>query len=401
MNFNYIARTKKGEIQNGTIKASSQEGALAVLQGQDLIVVSIQASEGIPVWLRQIKIFQRIKQKEVVNFSRQLSILVSAKVPLVQALQALAKQQQNPLFRETLFMVAHDVESGLIFSKALGKHSKQFSPFYINLIKSGEVSGNLENTLKYLADHLENQYSLMMKVRNAMMYPAFITLGFIIVAVLMMIFVIPNLISILEETGQELPLITRMIIGISRFFQNWWWIILLVLIGAGAGAWQYVRTPQGRRIFDGMKLKIPIFGSVFQKVYLARFTENLSTLVKGGLPILQSLQVSSDVVGNVIFTELLLEAKEGVRVGNTISFVFEQHPEIPSMVTQMISTGEKTGSLDFVLQKIADYYNQEVDGIVSTLSSLIEPVLIILLGVGVAVLLTAILLPIYNIAGGM
>jgi len=400
MKFNYIARNSAAEVETGQISASSQAEAIENLHGRNLVVLSCRPVISMPFWLKDIKI-KSVKQKELVVFSRQLSALFSAKVPLVTALRALARQQQNYYFKEIIFEIANDVEAGFILSKSLSKHPKEFSAFYINLVKSGEVSGNLESVLIYLADHLEKQYYLATRVRNAMIYPAFVFLGFLVVAVLMLILVIPNLTSILEETGQQLPLTTRMIIGLSNLLASWGWLIFLVLAGAGIFAWRYVKTPQGRRMLDVIKLKMPLFGDIFRKVYIARFTENFSTLLHGGVPVLQALQVAGDVVGNVVFSEIIFKAKEGVRVGNTISSVLESSSEIPPMVSQMIATGEKIGQLEFVLEKVATFYKQEVDDVVNTISVLIEPILIVVLGIGVAILLVAILMPIYNLAGVM
>jgi type IV pilus assembly protein PilC len=401
MQFNYVARDKLGEVHTGTIKAPTQEEAVAVLQANDLIVISCQSTEGMPVWMRQVKFLQKVKNKDLVNFSRQLSILFSAKVSLVVALRALAKQQKSEYFQNIINDISNDVEAGTIFSKALAKYPKIFSAFFINLIKSGEVSGNLENSLNYLADHLEKQYYLQTRLRNALMYPGFIFLGFIVVAVLMLVLVIPNLVSILEQSGQELPFTTTLIIWLSDLLRDWGWLILVFLIFAGFLVWRYAHSPKGKRFFDQLKLKLPIFGEVFRKIYISRFSDNLSILIRGGLPILQALQISADVIGNVIFTELVLAAKEEVRIGNPMSSAFEKTKEIPPMVTQMIFTGERTGQLELVLQKVSAFYGREVDNVISTLSTLIEPILIVFLGIGVAILLGAILMPIYNIASGM
>ncbi len=401
MNFNYIVRTKEGEMQSGVIQAPYLEAAIEALQNRGLVIVSCQSADLLPAWMKQIKFLQRVKVKEVVNFFRELSILFGAKVSLVESFKSLAQQQKNDYFRDILFKISQDVEAGLILSKALAKYPKVFSPFYINLIKSGEVSGNLENTFNYLADHLEKQYYLVSRVRGAMIYPACVLFAFTAVLILMLTVVVPKLTVILKETGQELPFLTKMIINASDFMRVMWWLVLLILIGLVGGVWQYVKTAKGKRMFDLIKLKAPIFGKLFQKVYLARFSENFSTLIKGGLPILQALQISGEVVGNTIFSDLIFEAKEQVRVGNTISSVFEKHPEVPPMVSQMISTGEKSGQIDFILAKIASFYSQEVDNSVKNLSALIEPILIVLLGGGVIILLVAVLMPIYNISSGM
>jgi type IV pilus assembly protein PilC len=401
MQFTYIARDKNGEIHTGKIKAYSQEEAVAAIQKSGLILISCQSAEHLPLWMTNIKIFQRVKGKDIVNFSRELATLFSAKVSLVESLRVLSRQQDNSYFSDVLAQVASDVEAGTMLSRALAKHLKIFSVLYVNIVKTGEVSGNLENSLNYLADHLEKQYYLASKVRGAMIYPAFISAGFIVVAVLMLIFVIPNLTGILKESGQELPWSTKAIIFLSDALKSWGWLVFLVFAGIVTGAVYYRRTPEGKTMFDKVFLKIPVFGKVLKKFYLARFSENLSTLIKGGLPILQALQTAGDVVGNDVYRNLIFEAKDEVKVGNSISSVFRRYEEIPVMMTQMIYTGEKTGQLDMVLQKLSRFYSVEVDNIVTNISALIEPVLIVFLGVGVAILLMAILMPIYNMGNAI
>ncbi len=402
MQFNYSAKTKQGELQSGVVEANDKQEAIEALQTRELIILALTPVSSQPVFARQIKFFQKVKSKELVAFSRQLSILFSAQVPLLPSLKTLVRQTSNPYFRDILFEVANDVEGGSPFSKALARHPKVFSGFVVNMIKSGETSGSLENSLTYLADYLEKQFYLISRVRGTMIYPAFILCGFLIVAVMMMIVVVPQLTNFLKETGQELPLATRVIIGLSDFLRSFWWLFALVIFG-GAGWlwWKISKSVAARAKWDEIKLKLPIFGKVFQKVYLTRFAENLSTLVQGRLSILQALQVSSDVVGNAVFQKIILEAKEEVRVGTNLSVALSRHKEIPSLVTQMIATGEQTGSIDFILNKMAQFYSKEVDSTMDTLSQLIEPLLITAIGIGVAVLVAAILMPIYNIAGGM
>jgi len=402
MDFIYSARTKEGQPQKGTIKANTKDEAIIALQNRNLIVLEIKQRGEMPILSHEITIFQRVSNKDMVSFSRQLATLFSARIPLVEALRVLARQTKNKYFNQIIFEVANEVENGSLFSRAIGKYPKVFSQFFIDMIRSGELSGGLDKALNYLADYLEKQYYLNSKIKGALAYPIFILGGFIIVGILMMVLVVPQLTSFLAETSQELPLPTKILIGTSGILMNWGWLIAIIFVLAIVAAIFFVnRSAEGRRIFDLIKIKSPVIGKIFTDIYLARFTDNLSTLIQGGLPILQALQVTGDVVGNVIYKEIIMEAKESIRTGNAISACFEKYEEIPPMVTQMIATGEQTGSVDEILKKLSSFYTKELDAMVGTLSQLIEPVLILILGAGVAILVASILIPIYNIASGM
>lgn len=403
MEFNFVARTKQGEMQTGAVEAASRNLAIETLQARGLVLLDLKSGRSGSILTANFKMFQRVKMKDLTNFARQLSTLVSAQVPLLSSLQSLSNQTENEYFRDIIFEVASDVEGGTVFSKALAKHPKVFSDFFVNMVKSGEASGGLENSLNYLADYLEKQYYLNAKIRGALTYPIFILGAFILIAVLMMILVIPKLTAFLEESGQELPIMTKAIIAISGFLINWWWLLLILLIGGGYYLFYSIKNSAvARQRYDRLLISLPVFGKkVFQKIYITRIADNLSTLIQGGLSILQALQVTSEVVGNTVYQKIVSEAKEEVRVGNTLSSSFAKHKEIPAMVTQMIATGEQTGSLDTILKKMGQFYNKEVDNTVATMSSLIEPLLILLIGGGVAFLVAAILMPIYGVANNM
>jgi len=402
MEFKYTGRTKEGQIQKGSIDAGSKKEAVLALQNRNLIILDLIEGKRVTVFTAQITIFRRVKSKEMVAFSRQLSTLFSARIPLLESLRVLAKDTENKYLSQVIFEVANEVEAGSLLSKALAKHPKVFSQFFINMIRSGEVSGGLDKALNYLADYLEKQYYLNSKIRGAMGYPAFILSAFLVIGSLMMILVVPQLTSFLVETGQELPLPTKILIGTSNLIITWGWLILIVFIGLIVSFILSInRLAKARWYFDLLKIKAPIFGKIFKGIYLARLTDNLSTLIQGGLPILQALQVAADVVGNVVYRKIIMEAKENVRIGNTISSCFYNYSEIPPMVTQMIATGEQTGSVDDILRKLSSFYTKEVDAMVANLSQLIEPVLIVVLGGAVAVLVASILIPIYNIASSM
>ncbi len=400
MKFNFIVKSKEGEVQSGVVEAATEKEAIEALQAKGLIILSLKAGEIQPVFARQIKLFQRVKNKDLVTFARQFATLASAQVPLLQALKALEKQTANPYFKEILKDVSSEVESGTLLSKAFANHPKVFSHFFVSMIKAGEVSGNLENTLNYLADYLEKQYYLIARVRGAMTYPAFIFGAFILIGILMLIMVVPKLMQFISEAGQELPFMTKLLLGISKFMQNWWWLLLILFIGALIVIWQaFKKYPQARELRDKLILKMPILGErVFKKMYVARIAENLSTLIQSGVSILQALEVTSEVISNLVYKKIVIQAREDVRIGNSLSDALSKYKEIPPLVTQMIATGEETGAIDSILKKMSLFYSKEIDATVDNLSQLIEPLLILVIGGAVAFLIAAILGPIYNIA---
>ena len=270
MEFKYTVKNKDGALLSGVAEANDAAVAIDALQKRGFIILKLEPVNSTPLFAKQFKILQRVKSKELVNFTRQLSTLFSAKVPLLKSLMALARQSDNLYFRQIISEVASDIEGGSIFSKALANHPKVFDDFFVNMIRSGEVSGTLENTLLYLADYLERQHYLNSKVKNAMVYPAFILFGFLVIGVLMMVMVIPNLTKILEESGQELPLATKAIIGLSDFLRNWGWLLLVILFGgAGYIAYLFKNSIAFRHYWHGLKIKIPILGKIFKKIYIS------------------------------------------------------------------------------------------------------------------------------------
>jgi len=402
MKFNYQAKTKEGESQTGIIEAGSRESAIEILQRLDLIVIFLEKTSAIPFYARTLKIFQKVKVKELTLFYRQLSILFEANVSPLDSLGILTKQIVNPLFKEIISQVESDVKGGESLSQALWKHPKVFSSFYVNVVKAGEATGNLSDILKYLADHAEREYNLTSKVKGAFTYPIAIFAMFLVVGTLMMIFVVPQLTSMIQELGQELPMPTRILIFVSNILRSWLWLIILIVISLVVVMGRFAITPNGRFILDTAKLKIPIFGELFKKIYLARFSENLRTLLKGGISILKALEITGAVIGNKIYENIIKEAREKVRIGETISTALSNYPkEIPPMVTQMVSVGEKTAQLDIILDKVANFYQQDVDRMVGNMTQLIEPIMILILGGGVGFLITSILMPIYNMTSGM
>ncbi len=389
-------------MQTGTVEAPTKDTAIETLHRYGLIILEIaEEKKGFGLSLgSELPFFNKVKSQDIVVFSRQLAVLFDAQVPLVQALKTLA-EQSPPTLKKIVVEIAGDVDSGTALSQSLEKFSKVFSFFYVSVVRAGEASGRLQEVLNYLADHEERAYDLNKKVKGALTYPIFIISSLVAVGAAMMIFVVPQLTSVLEESGQELPVLTKLIIALSDFLRGYWWLGILIIIGIVVGIMYALKTPAGQDYWDKIKLKLPIFGNIFKKIYLARFSENLSTLIKGGIPIIQSLTITADVVGNAVYKAIILKAREEVRRGSTINSVFASNASVPPMVAQMIMIGEQTGRLDVLLNKVAVFFKKDVDNIMENLTSLIQPVLILILGGAAGVLVAAILLPIYNLSSGL
>lgn len=399
--FNYQARTKEGETQAGRVEAIHKRAAAEILQKYGLIVVAIEEAQEVPIYARRIKFLERVKVKDLVIFSRQLTTLFEAEVPLVSSLQTVANQTENSLFREKIFEIATDIEGGSSLSDAFARHGDVFSGFYVSMVKAGETSGKMNEILSYLADHIEKEYQVISKVRGALIYPAFVTVGFFVASAVLLIFVIPQLTSILEQSGQELPAVTNIIIGASDFLRSFWHILLAAIVGGGIGFLRFIKTKNGKKFWDRAQLKLPVFGGILVKVYLFRFLESLSTLIEGGLPITKSLQISRDVVGNTVYQAVLDDAQDAVRRGGTIGGTLVLYKEIPPLVTQMVVVGEQAGKLVSVLKNVARFYQRDVDNATENITSLIEPILITTMGIGVGILVAGVMVPIYNMVGAV
>lgn len=400
MKFNYQARSKKGEMQTGTVEASSREAALMLLQKHKLFVTVLERADTRPFYARKIKLFERISKKDVVNFSRQLALMFKSRIPLVQSLHSIAEQTKNPGLKERILTISQEVEAGTRLSQALSSHQKVFSTFYVSMVKSGEVSGTLSESLTYLADHLEKEYYLQSKIQGAMIYPILILVVVVGVLIMMMYFVIPSMTKVFTETGQELPMVTKVVIAMSDFLIAWGWIVFLVIIALIVGFMRYVKTSNGKRIKDKVLLRTPVIGSFLSMIYLSRFAENLSTLISGGLPISQALEITGEIVGNDVYREIILEIKDEVSKGEMISKILAKYPNrFPPILTQMVAVGEKTGTLDQSLMNVVNFYSKEVERSIDNLLSIMEPVMVIFLGGIVAGLMGAILLPMYQMTG--
>jgi len=400
MKFRYKAQNSEKIVQEGIVEAETKEEAIKTLQNYSLIVFSLVAEDDIPIYKKRVNIafLNRIKQKDLVVFSRELATLVEGKVSLVEALKSLARQTTNPTFRDILAVVAQDVEGGSSLSKAMSKYPKIFSDFYMNLIRSSEVSGTLEKTLTYLADYEEKRHETTSKVKGAMMYPALLLVFMVIIGIFAMVKIVPQITAMLVEAKVELPMTTKLLIGLSDFLQKFWYIAIIGAGGVGYGFWYWIHTPQGSNIMGKIVLKIPVFGTILKHFYLNRIADNLKTLLRGGISILRSLEVTASVIGNSVYKDIILETKEEVRGGKNMSSVFMTYKEFPPMFTEMVKVGEKSGNIDNMLDKLASFYKKEVDAVIDNISKLIEPFLIIIMALGVAFLVSSIIIPIYKMS---
>lgn len=399
--FEYRARTPEGEMRIGVVTASSEEAALDALQQNQLTVVAVRETAPASLLERGILFGALVKHKDIVIFSRQLATLFEARIPVVEALKTLLSEAKKPALRHIIAAILDDVAGGMSLSQSMGKHPRAFSSFYVNLIRSGEESGKLQEIFTYLADYVERSYYLTSKARNSMIYPAFVLLAFVGVLIVMLVVVFPRLISIFEETGQQVPFYTQAIIFVSLFLRRWGLLFLLFLIGGGVFLWRWAQTPGGKFFFHRLQVSVPIAGDLYRKLFMARMTDNLQTLIVGGVPIVRALSITGDVVGNMVYRQAVERAIESVKGGSTISAAFEQTPEIPPLVTQMIRIGETSGRLDFILGSLSKFYRREVDSVLENIVALIEPALIIFLGVGIGALVASVLVPLYNLVGAI
>lgn len=398
MKFKYTALDAKNKKQKGYVKAIDKREAKDILKKSGLTVISLD-SEDFSFFQEKIAIlWEGISAKEFVIFSRQLAILIDSNVPILQALRAIAAQTESNFLSIRIQQIIADVEGGSSVSVALEKHPDTFSRFYVNMVKAGEVSGNLQQALNDLADNIEKNYDLSNKLKSAMYYPGFIFSAMIAVVFLMMSFVMPKLLTVLKDTDVVLPLQTRILIWCSDFFAAYWWAIGPSIVGIAIAGFYYVKTEDGRREYDQLILKVPIINRILKNIYIARFSENLTSLLKSGLTINIALMITSDVIGNEVYREAIRDVVGEIKRGDKIGDSFDRSQIFPPIVVQMLRVGEDTGKIDYTLSKITDFYTKEADTMVKNFSSLIEPVIMVILAIGVGILVSAVLLPIYQIS---
>lgn len=401
MLFTYHALDKDGHAREGTIEALSMDVAVGTLQRRELIVSSIEPAAAKSLLTMDFKMFQHVSNKDVVILSRQIATLFEAQVSALRIFRLLAAEIENPLLAEIMTQIADDLQGGSPISKALSRHPKAFSSFYVNMVRAGEESGKLSDTFGYLADYLDRTYAVVSKAQNALIYPAFVIGVFFIVMGLMLTLVIPKISSILIDSGQKIPIYTQIVISISDILVHYGVFVLLALVVAAFLVWRAIQTPEGKLMFDNLQLDVPYIGALYQKLYLSRIADNFSTMLVSGVPVVEAVDITAAVVGSATYETLLKEVAEDVRGGASISDALGKHQEIPGIMTAMVRVGEETGELGSILSTLAKFYQREVVTAVDTLVDLIEPLMIVLLGLGVGTLLASVLIPIYNVAGSI
>ncbi|HYD90185.1 MAG TPA: type II secretion system F family protein [Flavobacterium sp.] len=347
-----------------------------------------------------IPFINAISYKDLVFLTRELSILLNASVPIVQALHILTRQVKNPRLSEIIAEIADNVEGGMPLSQALTPHQKIFGNLFVSLVKTGEVSGTLDKSLTYIADELEKDYVLRSKIKGALAYPIFVLVAMSLVMGLLFTFVMPKMLQMLTETGATLPITTRILVGITNIFANFWWLFIIVIIGAII-VYKYTNSQSWGKIFwDRQKLRIPIMGPILQKVYLERFARNFGILAYGGVPVVQALRITADGIGNEAYRKALMATADDVENGQSMAQAMSTHGDvIPELIVQMVEIGEKTSKIDEIMTKMSGFYERESSQSVNNLTQLLEPVIMLVLGGMVALIVSGILLPIYNLVG--
>lgn len=399
MLFEYTTIARNGIETKGTVDAVSEDAAIAALQRRGLVVSSIvRVKEGGKFLSTEITWFERIRPKDLVIISRQIATLFNAKVSALTVFTLLASETENPRLKEVLSEVAKDIQGGNSIAASMAKHKKVFSGFYVSMVAAGEESGKLDETFTYLADYLDRTFAITSKAKNALIYPAFVVVTFIGVMILMFTFIIPKIATILTESGADIPVYTKVVLGISSIMVSWGWLMLLIL---GVGLfflWRYFRTDEGRDALAHIKLTIPYVGDLYRKLYLSRLADNMNTMLAAGIPMLRAIEITSEVLDNRIYEAILSEAATEIKAGTAVSDALSHHEEIPSIMVQMMKIGEETGNLGQILETLSKFYEREVELAIDTLVGLIEPVMIVFLGIGVGTLLASVLIPIYNVS---
>ncbi|MCX6807089.1 MAG: type II secretion system F family protein [Candidatus Berkelbacteria bacterium] len=395
MQYQYKAKDQQGALRKGAIDAKNPQDIYEELKKQGLVLLSYEEKESNhPI---NLPFINKVSLKSLAIFTKELQVMIKAGLSLSAALKAQGEQSENKTLKQVALKLSKEVEGGTPLSEAMSKFPAVFSPFYINTVKSGERSGALEEVFMSLTEQIEKDYDLQSKIKGAMIYPAFILAALVVVLILILIYVVPSLTKLFKELGGTLPITTRIMISSSNFARSYWWVIILGLFALYYALKLMRKTKNGAHILDQLKIRVPIFGSLVRKIYMARFCRTSSTLIKAGLPLIQVLETAQTVVSNTIYQEELEKIKKKVENGLPLSTSIKGNEYFPVMIHQLISVGESTGKLEESLDTLAEFYEKEVTNTTAALASLIEPVLIIIIGMAVALVVISVIKPIYGI----
>lgn len=384
-------------METGTVEASSKEAAAVLLQKYNVFVTSIKEQTPLILRSESIDFLNKVSKKDLAIFSRQLAVMLQSRVPVTQSLRSLTVQIKNPSFKDKILKISQLVEEGNSLSEAFATFPEIFNVFYISLIKTGEASGKISESLSYLSDHLERDHDISSQITGALIYPIFVICILFVVIALVIFFVMPRLIDLIKQSSSKPPMFTQIMINFYSFLAGYGWVLIVGFLFFVAFIFFYFKTKEGRKKYDELSLKVPFIGGFFKKIFLIRFAENISTLIGAGLSINNALKITKDTVENDVYKKILAETEARVSEGEKISFVLSKYPNYaPPFVVQMIQVGEETGKLDKNLMEIVNFYEKEVKRAIETFTALLEPMIIIFLGVAVAFLAISVIEPLYG-----
>lgn len=401
MKYKYKIFAQDTSIREGFTEDVSRENVITKLQSEGNIVINVEETlidESANIFE---KFNKKITTKDIVISTKQLSTLIGGGVQILRSFRLLSTEASSVGLAERYKIIGDDIQSGMQVYKAMARHGDVFDSFFISMVRSGEETGKLKETFEYLAEYIERNYELVQKTKKALTYPTFVIITFFIVMMIMALFVLPKLVNLITEQGQEVPAFTKAIIFVSDALKQYWYLIIPAFVGIGYYITSYIKTPEGRAYFDELKLKIPLISGLYKKLYLSRFADNIDTMIGSGVPIVQSLQITADVVDNYVFKKVFERVAEKVKDGKALSVALADEPMIPNIMVQMTRIGEETGKLGYMLKNVAKFYKRELESTIDSTVALIEPLMIVALGGGVGLLMASVLVPMYNIAGAI
>lgn len=401
MKFTYQAKNREGKLSSGVIDAPSESVAAKSLHEQDLFVLELKkmgaSVSSISKELHLPFLSHRVSLKDKIILTQQLAMMIKSGLPLLDAFAALQEQTENRYFSQIIGEISADVKGGKPLSESLAKYPKIFNTLYVSIISSGEKSGKLDEVLERLAEQLQKDYDLISKIKAAVTYPIVVMVALVGIVILMLIFVVPQLKSVFADIGAELPLTTRIVLGTSDIIRNYWYVWIIVIVGLYLAIRFWIKTPKGSLSWDRLKLKIPVIGPLIKKIYMARFSRTMGALIASGLPMLEVIETVKSVMPNKVYSQAFDRISEDIKNGKTLSETLKNQRIFPAMIYHLISTGEKSGKIDYIMLTMADFFDKEVENTTSNLSTMIEPILIIIIGAGVGFVVASVIMPIYSL----